>query len=785
MKKTVCLFVIILALALIPFGRSFHAAGETETAERLTAAVVMPEGREAEAILLTDDCAATHVIFRNGSTVRFDFSGEAKNLVTVWKTEPGSVKLICYQGETMLSDSDLVVPFLSTVTELPEGTTAVELILNDPQKGKVCLSDVYAYTAGTLPATEYQWQRAEHPDVLLVVAFPGDEYRFFGGLLPKLISDGANVAVLYCADMSRARLEEGFRALWSLGLKTYPVRIGIDSDLAVPEIKTYYSLDYGKFLRAWTSTGIEHELEERITALRPTVVIVPSDSEDSAVEARAVSKFVQEAVSKHPESFQKLYAAGPGDETLTVVDEPLLAYDGQSGDTRAQQALDSMHSVDYWEYRVRTEGTYHLVQTQVGSDGQDGSFFTNVSVELHPPVTPTPTPTEPPTDTPEPTPTQEPTAVPTDTQEPTSTPMQQKRGWLSCAGKEITPAPTSAPTPEPTEKPTPAPTEEPTPAPTEEPTPAPTEEPTPAAVSGGFADHFLAEGEAEQFTMDAKNGHWTFRDQSTDIDVRCEKFSTADEAGRDQPQRVFIAHIRMRKNQVRSGFGNESRDGATPGKLYGMARRNGAVLAVTGDNLFNYDEAWTLKSTSIRDGHVYYDRSGAAVMAWNDRTLSFDLFEKNTFTGNDLIERGYRDVLSFGPILMKDGEVIPGLNSYPGASADYDRPRVGVGQIEPGHFVVVVADGNNPGIANGFKLGDFAAFFRNEGCITAYNLDGGMSADIVFMGVHLRTRKNVRNLPDCLLFGHTELLPRESDPRPDFYKVGVDENGNTVFVPKG
>ena len=53
MKKTACLLVIILALAILPGGRSFHAAGETETAERLTAAVTMPEGRQEEAFLLT------------------------------------------------------------------------------------------------------------------------------------------------------------------------------------------------------------------------------------------------------------------------------------------------------------------------------------------------------------------------------------------------------------------------------------------------------------------------------------------------------------------------------------------------------------------------------------------------------------------------------------------------------------------------------------------------------------------------------------------------------------
>ena len=190
-----------------------------------------------------------------------------------------------------------------------------------------------------------------------------------------------------------------------------------------------------------------------------------------------------------------------------------------------------------------------------------------------------------------------------------------------------------------------------------------------------------------------------------------------------------------------------------------MARRYGAVLAITGDNLFCWEECWKLKSTSIRDGYVYYDKSGAAILAWNERTLSFDIFDTGTFTGQEIIERGYRDVICFGPVLVADGEIRPNLNNYPTGDANSMRPRVGVGQIEPGHFVVIVVDGKNPGVSSGYTYEEYAALFKEEGCVMAYNLDGGLSADIVFMGVHLRERKERRDLPDSLLFGHTNLLP--------------------------
>ena len=190
MKRIAWLLVVLFALTLVPRNTVFHAAGESGTAERMTAVVVMPDDRKDEAFLLTDGFADTHVIFRKDSKVRFSFPDEAANLVTVWETMPDSVTLTCFGGDETLSEAPLDVPFLSTVTALPAGTTAVELTLTVPKGKTVCLSDVYAYTAGDLPESEYQWRQAKQADVLLVVGFPGDEYRFFGGLLPKLISDG-------------------------------------------------------------------------------------------------------------------------------------------------------------------------------------------------------------------------------------------------------------------------------------------------------------------------------------------------------------------------------------------------------------------------------------------------------------------------------------------------------------------------------------------------------------------------------------------------------------------
>ena len=76
-----------------------------------------------------------------------------------------------------------------------------------------------------------------------------------------------------------------------------------------------------------------------------------------------------------------------------------------------------------------------------------------------------------------------------------------------------------------------------------------------------------------------------------------------------------------------------------------------------------------------------------------------------------------------------------------GASRTTQRnPRCAVGMVEPGHFVVIVTDGRQTGLGVydiGFTLKELAQLFLDEGCTLAYNLDGGYSSSLIFLGVKL------------------------------------------------
>ena len=61
------------------------------------------------------------------------------------------------------------------------------------------------------------------------------------------------------------------------------------------------------------------------------------------------------------------------------------------------------------------------------------------------------------------------------------------------------------------------------------------------------------------------------------------------------------------------------------------------------------------------------------------------------------------------------------------------NPRCAVGMVEPLHYKFVVSDGRTDE-SEGLSLYQLAQVMKNEECSVAYNLDGGGSATMWFMG---------------------------------------------------
>ena len=86
-----------------------------------------------------------------------------------------------------------------------------------------------------------------------------------------------------------------------------------------------------------------------------------------------------------------------------------------------------------------------------------------------------------------------------------------------------------------------------------------------------------------------------------------------------------------------------------------------------------------------------------------------------------------------------------------------------MGLVEDGHFVIIVVEGRVSTYSYGVRLGEFAEMFMNEGCTQAYNLDGGASSCLLFMGEYINKRmpNQYRDIPDLLMWGYSELVPSE------------------------
>ncbi len=227
----------------------------------------------------------------------------------------------------------------------------------------------------------------------------------------------------------------------------------------------------------------------------------------------------------------------------------------------------------------------------------------------------------------------------------------------------------------------------------------------------------------------------------------------------------YVADIRMGADELRTGFGHESRSGMTSADAMSIAKRYKAVLMITGDNILNMDRE--KKGVLIRDGWTYNNAKKADILVWHPDRKAMELVPKDKITSAKLIaEGGVENVISFGPILIRDG-VKTGKKALENNWLYKTNPRVGVGMQEPGHFIVVVGGyrSDNPRANLGWSLVEFADLMEELGCQQAYNVDGGVSACMIFMGERLNKGGNkkdwsaLRNLPDGIIFGYSANVP--------------------------
>lgn len=207
---------------------------------------------------------------------------------------------------------------------------------------------------------------------------------------------------------------------------------------------------------------------------------------------------------------------------------------------------------------------------------------------------------------------------------------------------------------------------------------------------------------------------------------------------------------------------------------YKIARKNRTVLAINSD--FAQLRITQKKRVGIllRDGEILSDRTLAKNKGTfpNLDTLALfpdgdmQVFYSDEKTAEEYVEMGALDVLAFGPLLIRDGELNEaGLKKYGTSSAQ----RTAIGMVEKGHYFAMMLEGRHTN-SRGAGISFLAERLLEKGCTAAFNLDGGQTSTIVFMGRQLcqigKTKQNAssRKTAEILGIGTSDLVRALDDP---------------------
>ena len=192
---------------------------------------------------------------------------------------------------------------------------------------------------------------------------------------------------------------------------------------------------------------------------------------------------------------------------------------------------------------------------------------------------------------------------------------------------------------------------------------------------------------------------------------------------------VYVADVHLASaDHLKTAFADNTYGRNVTDTTSDIAESVDAILAVNGDFYGAQQEGFV-----IRGGVLY---RSAAKKGAEDLVIyadgSFGIIREAEITAQELLESGARDVLSFGPALVENGEISVSVNDEVGR-AKASNPRTAIAVIDELHVLLVVSDGRTKE-SEGLSLYELAAFLQSKGVQTAYKLDGGGSSTMVFNG---------------------------------------------------
>lgn len=193
---------------------------------------------------------------------------------------------------------------------------------------------------------------------------------------------------------------------------------------------------------------------------------------------------------------------------------------------------------------------------------------------------------------------------------------------------------------------------------------------------------------------------------------------------------IYIADIIVSDSSfLKTGLAKNSFGTNVTEKTSEIALELDAILAINGDYYGFRDDGYVM-----RHGYLYRETATSNgnqdLVLYSDGTM--EIIEESEISAQELQEHGALEIFSFGPGLISNGSIIVDETS----KVDHENksnPRTAIAMVEPNHYIFMVSDGRTRK-SEGLTIEEMAIILNSYGCEVAYNLDGGGSSTMVFMG---------------------------------------------------